>query len=412
MVAVHQILESPMPSEAAQRPGPLSGLRIVDLTQFILGPYATQTLGDLGADVIKVEGVEGDRQRRETGKIAPAKDLSAVFLQLNRNKRSVVLDLKTASGCEDLRRLIATADVFVHNMRPEAMARLGFGYDEVRALNPAIVYAAAVGYGAGGEYAGRQAFDDLIQGASGATALLPLYDGDPTPRPLPAYVADKVCGLFLAIGLLAAVQHRAATGEGQYVEIPMFETFTGFLLAEQLHGHAYSPPRGKIGSPGATTPFRKALKTRDGFIMMLAQDVAASDRFLRLGGVSAEEVQRRYGAAADGRGRLAAYHAMLGEAAAMRTTADWLACGDRENVPIMRVNGLEDLRNDPHLSAVGFFEERELADDGGRYLALRPAFEFSATPAGIRRDPPRLGQHTQEVLGEIQVRAQDPRSVS
>lgn len=385
--------------------GPLSGLKVIDLTQFVLGPYATQTLGDLGADVIKIEDVKGDRQRRETGKIAPAPDISATFLQINRNKRSVVLDLKTDADRERLRALIETADIVVHNMRPDAIERLGFSYAQVKAINPRIVYASAMGYGPGGAYSGRQAFDDLIQGASGATALLPLYDGDPAPRPMPTFMADKVCGLFLTIGILAALQHRALTGEGQHVEVPMFETFTGFLMAEHLHGHAYSPPRGKFGHPHAITPFRKALKTLDGYIMVAAQDTAASDRFLRLGGVSAEEVEARYAAAADGRGRLAAYHAMLGEAAATRTTADWLDCCAEQNVPIMRVNGLAELRDDPHLRAVGFFEERELADDGGSYVAMQPGLRFSATPAQIRRDPPRLGQHTQEVLSELQAAA-------
>ncbi len=385
----------------SSNPGPLSGTRIVDLTQFILGPYATQTLGDLGADVIKVEDPGGDRQRREVGKIAPAPDVSATFLQLNRNKRSVVLDLKQDEDRVRLERLIATADVFVHNMRPEAVDRLGFGYDRVRALRPDIVYAAASGYGEGGAYSGRQAFDDLIQGISGASALLPLYDGQDTPRPLPSYLADKACGLFMAIGVLAALNHRARTGEGQRVDVPMFETFAGFLLVEHLHGHAYSPARGRFGHPAAVTPFRTALRATDGYIMVLAQDTEASDRFLALGGIEADVARTRIAGAPDGRGRLAAYHAMLAEAAATRSVADWMEAGARANVPLMAVNRLEDRPDDPHLRDVGFFSERLIDEAVGRYVSMAPGWRFSGTPASVRRDPPRLGQHSDAIRARL-----------
>ncbi|OWK29922.1 CaiB/BaiF CoA transferase family protein [Sphingomonas mucosissima] len=385
----------------ADRSGPLAGIRVIDITQFVLGPYATQILGDLGAEVIKVETPSGDRQRREMGRIAPAEDVSATFLQLNRNKRSVVLDLKSDAGREHLRTLIRTADVFVHNMRPEAVERLGFGYREVQAIRPDIVYGWACGFGKGGAYAGRQAFDDLIQGAAGATALLPMYDGNPDPRPIPTYMADKVCGLMLVIGVQSALLHRERTGEGQEVKVPMLESFAGFLLVEHLHGHSYSPPRGKLGHPGALTPFRKALQTSDGYIMILAQDVDASDRYLALGGIDAAEVQRRYAAEPDGRGRVAAYHRMLAEAAATRTTTDWMDLGTKHSIPIMRVNSLESVLEDPHLTDVSFFSARPIDDEVGSYLAMAPGIEFSATPMAITREPPRLGQHTEEVLHSL-----------
>lgn len=386
----------------AEGAGPLAGIRVIDMTQFVLGPYATQLLGDLGAEVIKVETPTGDRQRREMGRIAPTKDVSALFLQLNRNKQSVALDLKVDHERDQLRALIGTADVFVHNMRPEAVQRLGFDYEAVRALRPDIVYGWACGFGDGGEYAGRQAFDDLIQGAAAATALLPLYDGNPEPRPLPTYLADKVCGLMLLTGIQAALVHRARTGEGQEVKVPMLESFAGFLLVEHLHGHSYDPPRGKFGHPGALTPFRKALRTSDGYIMVLAQDVEASDRYLALGGIDGAEIERRYAQEADGRGRVNAYHRMLAEVALTRTTAEWMALGTKHSIPIMRVNDLPGVLTDPHLSDVGFFTPRKIDDEVGSYLAMAPGISFSATPMSITRDPPRLGQHTADVLRALE----------
>ena len=166
-----------MKTEPESSPGPLHGVRVIDLTQFVLGPYATQTLGDLGADIIKIEEPSGDRQRHQ-GKAPKSQNMGPLYVALNRNKRSVTLDLKTDKGKDALCKLVRTGDVFIHNMRPEAIKRLGFGYDDVAALKPNIVYVEAVGYGSGGPYNGRQAFDDLIQAASGACDLLPLYDGD------------------------------------------------------------------------------------------------------------------------------------------------------------------------------------------------------------------------------------------
>ncbi|MGI8839698.1 MAG: CoA transferase, partial [Caulobacteraceae bacterium] len=205
-------------------PGALEGVRVIDLTQFVLGPYATQILGDLGADVIKIEAPEGDRQR--TGGKAPnSPTMGPMFVAFNRNKRSVALDLKSEAGRQALARLIETADIFIHNMRPEAVTRLGFSHEAVAAMKPDIVYVEAMGYAPEGPYAGRQAFDDLIQAASGACGLTGLVDEGAVFRPLPSIVADKTCGLFAAIAALAALRHKEKTGEGQYVCVPMLETF-------------------------------------------------------------------------------------------------------------------------------------------------------------------------------------------
>ena len=227
-------------------PGPLNGVTIIDLTEFIFGPYATQTLGDLGADVIKIEGPEGDRQRG-SGKYAKNAEMGSMFMALNRNKRSVTLDLKTEEGRAKLRALIPNAQVFIHNVRADAMARLGFAYEDVAKINPSIVYVHCVGYGSDGPYAGRQAFDDLVQAASGAADLLPRVDGNPDMRLMPSFIADKVSSQHAIWATLAALFHRERTGEGQFVEVPMFEAFTSFMLAEHLYGATFEPPVSRHG---------------------------------------------------------------------------------------------------------------------------------------------------------------------
>ena len=233
--------------------GPLAGVRVIDLTQFVLGPYATQTLGDLGADVIKIEEPAGDRQRR-SGKPPRSPSMGPLYVALNRNKRSVVLDLKTEPGRRALTRLIKTADIFIHNMRPTSIARLGFSYDAVAAIKPDIVFVEAMGFAPEGPYAGMQAFDDLIQAASGACGLAALVEPDARLRPLPTIVADKACGLFAAIASLAALRHKERTGEGQYVAVPMLETFTGFLMAEHLYNQTYVPPPATSATPPPSPP--------------------------------------------------------------------------------------------------------------------------------------------------------------
>jgi len=384
--------------------GPLAGIRIVDLTQFVLGPYATQTLGDLGADVIKVEEPGGDRNRKGTGKTAPAPDMAALFVEINRNKRSVVMDLKADEGRAQLRKLLETADVLIHNMRPASIQRLGFDYDSVKAIKPDIVYVVAMGFGSDGPYGGLQAFDDLIQGASGACDLLPYYDGDPALRPIPSIVADKTCGLFAVIATQAALVHRARTGEGQYVEVPMLETFTGFILAEHLNGHTYVPSRGKYGHPTTITPHRRPMKTKDGFIVILPNSQDSARRFIEMGGIPDPYNSPRY-LAAEGKGRVDAYYAMLNEAAATRTTEEWLKICAEVSIPAMRANRLDEVFEDPHFKATGFFEERELPGGIGRYRAMKPGLRFEKSPCAIRLDPPRTGQHTEEVLAEIAARA-------
>jgi crotonobetainyl-CoA:carnitine CoA-transferase CaiB-like acyl-CoA transferase len=385
-----------MTAKAAPQ-GPLHGVRVIDLTQYVLGPYATQTLGDLGADVIKIEEPTGDRQRNQ-GKAPKSTTMGPLFVALNRNKRSVAIDLKSEPGKRALQKLVRTGDIFIHNMRPEAIKRLGFGYADVAALKPDIIYVEAVGYGSGGPYNGRQAFDDLIQAASGACDLLPLYDGDKSLRPFPSIVADKTCGLFAAIAALAALQHRARTGEGQFVEVPMLETFTGFIQAEHIWGKTYPDVPGKFGHPTTITSHRKPYQTKDGYLVVMPASREGSVKFLELGGIPNAYESQRFLSAPDGKARVNVYYDMMREAALTHTTQEWMDLCDKHHIPAMRANEMSTLFEDPHFKAVGFFEERQIASEG-RYLAMKPGLNFSKSPCSIRLDPPTIGEHTDEVLG-------------
>jgi crotonobetainyl-CoA:carnitine CoA-transferase CaiB-like acyl-CoA transferase len=384
-------------SAAPRAKGPLDGVRVVDLTQFVLGPYATQTLGDLGADVIKVEEPSGDRQRA-AGKAPNSPTMGPVFVGLNRNKRSVALDLKEEPGRRALRRLVKTADIFIHNMRPEAIARLGFAYADVAALKPDIVYVEAMGYDPAGPYAGRQAFDDLIQAASGACGLGAMVDPAAPLRPVPSVIADKTCGLFAVIAALSALRHKERTGEGQYVAVPMLETFTGFLMAEHLYNQVYVPPTGRMGHTTTITPYRRPYRTKDGHLAVLAANREQSARFLALGGFPDAYESERFLSKSGGAARVAEYYAMMDEAALAHTTEDWMRLCAEHSIPAMRANTPDEIFDDPQLRET-LFEERDLEGEG-RYRAMKPGLRFAKTPVSIRRDPPPIGRHTEEVMAE------------
>ena len=385
-----------MASVTSEAAGPLAGMRIVDLTTILLGPVATQMLGDLGADVIKVESPGGDAVRGAGP--PPVEDgMGAIFLTNNRNKRAVVLDLKDPRGLEAMMRLIESADAFVHNMRPQAIDKLGLDYPAVSARNASIVYCGAYGFRRSGPYGHKPAYDDMIQAVSGLAALQAV-DGE--PRYVTSVIADKVTGLHVAVAVLAALVHRALTGEGQCIEVPMFETVVGFNMFEHLYGKTYEPPRGSMGYPRALSPDRRPYRTRDGWIGALPY----TDRQW----AALFEIANRPDLAADPRfktlpSRLAhidEVYATLGELLAERTTAEWLDALDAANVPSMPVNQPDDLVDDPHLAATGFWQKVEHRDLGTLRLPGIPA-QFSKTPGAIRRAPPALGEHSVEILTEI-----------
>ncbi len=246
--------------------GPLSGIRILDLTSVVAGPLATQMLGDMGADVIKIEAPEGDAPRHTGPARSPG--MAALFMGLNRSKRSLVLDLKHPGAQQALWRLIAGADVFVHSMRPQAIERLGFGHEAVCAQNPRIVYAALHGYRDGGPYSGQPAYDDVIQGQSGIAALMSQVAGEPLYAPM--IIADKTCALAIAGAVSAALFARERTGRGQFVEIPMFEQMVSFVLGEHLFGHNFVPPLGSLGYTRVLASWRRPYQTKDGYLCMMA----------------------------------------------------------------------------------------------------------------------------------------------
>jgi crotonobetainyl-CoA:carnitine CoA-transferase CaiB-like acyl-CoA transferase len=388
-------METPVTQASA---GPLDGVTVVDLTQFVLGPYATQILGDLGADIIKIEEPGGDRQR-SGGKAPKSKTMGPMFVAFNRNKRSVTIDLKEESGREILRRLIAKADLFIHNMRPDSIARLGFDYEAVKAVKDDIIYVEAMGYAPEGPYAGRQAFDDLIQAASGSFGLEGMVDPAAPFRPPASILADKTSGLHAAIAAMAAIRHKERTGEGQYVCVPMLECYTSFLMAEHLYGETFVPPTGRFGHTTTITPHRKPFRTKDGWLMVQPASRGQAAKFMELGGLPGAYESERFTSAPTSQDKVRIYYEMMAEAAAAHTNAEWMALTAANSVPAMVANGARDVLDDPQL-AVTLFEERELEGEG-RYRAMRPPLRFTKSPATIRREPPELGADTDEVLAEF-----------
>ncbi len=374
---------------------PLSGLRVLDLTTVIAGPYTTQLLGDFGADVIKVEPPGGD-MTRDIG-VARNEKMTALFLGSNRNKRSVVLDLKRLAAREALWRLVDGADILIHNIRPQKMAKLGFDPDSVLARNNKIVYGALLGYREDGPYGGMPAYDDVIQGQSGLAGTFQARDGEPVL--MPTIVADKTAALLASNGLLAGVIQRLITGKGVYVETSMFEGLVGYTLLEHQDGSMFRPPASGPGYPRALSPERRPHRTRDGYLCLLAYTDDQWRRFWDLIGAPGQALDPRFlsvGARAD---NIDALYRIAGEALAADDTESWLARLSEAEIPAGAVNRLEDLRDDRHLQATGFFRSFEHPSEGTLEIP-DTAYRFDREPLPVRRPQPRLGEHGHEVLAE------------
>ncbi len=393
---------------AREATGPLAGVRVLDMTSVVFGAYATQMLGDLGADVIKVEfpggrrGGGGDIMRwAGHGQPGGPEDLGPIFMTINRNKRSMLLDLREETAAKSLRRLIKTCDVFAVSVRYEGLRRLGLDYESVKAIRPDIIYVHGAGYGSEGPYAGEPAYDDLIQSASGLADLLPRVDGDPTPRLVPTLVADKVSGLFMSQAICAALYHRQRTGEGQFIEVPMLECVTSFNLAEHFYGHVYDPPTGPWAYTRVANPERKPFATKDGYIGLLPYTDKQWDQFFEVAGWGETfGKDPRFSDYKTRAGHVRELYGLVEEVTRTRTTEEWLARLKPLQIPVVRMNRLDELQEDPHLAAVALFERYE-HPQAGAYLSLRPPVKYAATPANIRRHPPRLGEHTDELLAEL-----------
>jgi crotonobetainyl-CoA:carnitine CoA-transferase CaiB-like acyl-CoA transferase len=372
--------------------GPLAGIRVLDLTAVVLGPLATQTLGDWGAEVIKIESLTGDTWRN-SGQFRN-RGMSGQFMAANRNKRSIALDLKHEDGKAVLRRLIAGADALVSNIRPAGLARLGFGYEVCRELNPKLVYAVATGFGQDGPWRARPAFDEIIQAASGFASAM---GTDEEPAFVPSLIGDKICGMALTSAVTAALLHRERTGEGQMVEVPMLETLAAFNSIEMFGGYAFEPPIGPSGYKRMKA--RRPVRTKDGWLTMLPysgdnwcaffeavghpeciEEFSVRDPVLR-----AQNIDRIYD--------------RMRDIAPTRTTAEWEALFLQIDVPHASFAKLTEVAEQPHLKAVGLFPVVDHPTEG-KLRQARPPARFSASPAEVRRLAPRLGEHTRDVLRE------------
>jgi crotonobetainyl-CoA:carnitine CoA-transferase CaiB-like acyl-CoA transferase len=376
---------------------PLEGLRIIDLTTVIMGPYATQTLADHGADVIKVEPPEGDVMRNGVPMRNPR--MGAISLLLNRNKRSVALDLKKEAGRAALLRLCKDADVLISNVRPAAMRRLRLGEDDVRAVNPRIINVALVGYGQSGPYAARPAYDDLIQGISGVGSLFE-RSGSTEPRYVPFAISDRIVALAAAHAVLAAVIQRDRTGEGVTVEVPMFETMAQFVLGDHFAGRVFEPDLGGTGYNRYLTANRRPYRTSDGYICVLIYMEKHWRGFMESLGRLEEMLANPRMATHTARANH--YHEAYGMVADIlltRTTAEWLELFDRLDIPCVPLNDLDAVIDDEHLNAVGFFETKEHPTEGTvRYTGVPNRWNGERLP--IRRHAPRVGEHSADVLRE------------
>jgi crotonobetainyl-CoA:carnitine CoA-transferase CaiB-like acyl-CoA transferase len=379
--------------------GPLAGVRVVDLTSVVLGAYATQMLGDLGADVLKVEAPAGDTTRLTGPRQSP--DMASVFLGLNRNKRSIVLDLKHEVARDALLRLIDTADVFVHNIRPQKLEKLGLGPDALLKRRPQLIYAGLHGFREDGPYRGRPAYDDIIQGLCGLTGLMDQLTGE--PRYAPTVIADKTCGMMGAHAILAALYHREKTGRGQFVEVPMFETMVAYLMVEHLFGRSFVPARGDTGYTRVLARWRKPYRTADGYVCMLAYTDAQWRRFWEAVGKPEMMRDPRFVDMTSRAANIDEVYRLAGEELASRTTAEWVALLDSLEIPSGPVRSLDEVMDDPHLAAIGFFRRMAHPSEGEIVMPDVP-LRFGDSPAGIGRLPPRTGEHSREILREIGMR--------
>jgi formyl-CoA transferase len=384
-----------MDTAPANRTGPLAGYRILDLTAVVLGPLATQILGDYGADVIKVEPPAGDLMRANG--VSKNRGMSSIFLAINRNKRSLSIDLKTPEGLEIIHRLLPSVDVVVHNMRVDAIERLGLGYGALAALKPDLVYCMATGFGESGPDAGKPAFDDVIQAASGIASLIGNETG--IPDYAPTLLADKTCGLALANAVLAALLHRERTGQGQLVEVPMLETMVAFTMAEHLGGLSFEPPIGGAGYARLLAGGRKPAPTRDGHVAMLPYTAAHWVAFFK--GVGRDDLAARYNLEDrhERNAKIRQIYADMASVTRLMSTDECLDLCERLDIPATRLYSIDELPQHPHLQAVGLFESVNHPSEGP-IRSVRPSTLFARSPAQISMHAPLLGQHTDEMMRE------------
>ncbi|MFD1559505.1 CaiB/BaiF CoA transferase family protein [Paraburkholderia silviterrae] len=375
--------------------GPLEGVRILDLTSNFMGPYAALLLADMGADVCKIESREGDTTRN----IGPSRHpgMGPIFLHLNRNKRSLVLDLKHPDGIGALRRMAASADVLLYSLRPHTMAKLGIAYEDVQRLNPRIIYCGAFGFGQNGPYASRPAYDDLIQAAVGMPVLQSRKSGPPDY--VATAIADRVVGMATSNAVAMALYRREKSGVGQQVSVPMLETFAHFVLGDHLYGHTFVPPLGDWGYARMMNPDRRPYRTRDGYIGVNVYADHHWRRFFVLSGHPEMTDDPRFATIGARTEHIAYLYAFLVQVFETKTSAQWVALLSEADIPVIEMNTPETLLNDPHMKAVGFFAEQEHPSEGTiRTLGIPQQWSESAPE--LRYPAPRLGEQTAQLLAE------------
>ena len=376
-----------------ERTGPLAGVRVVDLTAMVMGPYCTQIMADMGADVIKIEPPTGDATRYIS--VGPEPGLSGVFVNVNRGKRSVVLDLQCENDKQALAELIRTSDVFIHSMRYKAIFKLGLSYAEVAQLNPAIIYTNCYGYGRRGPDRDLTAYDDTIQADCGLVAAQELLTGEANYAG--TIIADKVTGLTALYSTMMALYHRERTGEGQEVEVSMFETMASFMLVEHANGAMFSPPLGAAKYPRVVSRNRRPYPTRDGQISALVYNDKQWSAFI--GAVQPDWNDPVFDTLEQRAKQIDHVYSLLARTFLQRTTQEWLDLLRSLDIPAAPVRSLDQLFDNPHLNAVDFFETVQTPQGAVRFPGV-PTW-FSQTPGRVHGGTPALGEHTQEVLCEV-----------
>src|ERR1043166_7754909 len=377
--------------------GPLEGIRIIDLTTVLMGPYATQMLGDYGADVVKIETLDGDVTRQ----IGPTRHpgMGPGFLNTNRSKRSLCLDLKKDAGREALLRLVASADVLVYNVRPQAMEPLRPRYGAVAAVNARLIYAGVFGFGQDGPYAAKPAYDDLIQGATALPALMAQTSEDGVPRYVPNALVDRIVGLTAVGAICASLVHRDRTGQGQRVDIPMFETMASFVWGDHMGGLTYEPPLDKGGYARHLSPDRRPYKTSDGYICVIVYNDKQWQNFFDATGRDDLRVHPKFATFAGRATNIDVVYAELARILETKTTAEWTAILEKADVPVMPMHDLESLLGDAHIVATDFAPVTDHPTEG-RIRNMRSSARWSETPVEMTRLAPRLSEHSTEILQE------------
>ena len=376
--------------------GPLEGVKVIDMTTVLMGPYATQMLGDYGADVIKVESLEGDVTRL----IGPTRHpgMGPVFLNTNRSKRSIALDLKKPGGREAVLRLIKRADVLVYNVRPQAMVRLQLGYDVVSDVNPRLIYAGVFGFGQDGPYAAKPAYDDLIQGATALPALM-AQTSDGVPRYVPNALVDRIVGLTAVGAICASLVHRDRTGRGQRLDIPMFETMAGFVMGDHMGGLTYEPPLDKGGYARHLSRDRRPYKTADGYICVIVYNDKQWASFFQATGRDDLRQNPNFASFAGRAANIDIVYAELARIFETKSTSEWIELLTKADVPVMPMHDLESILEDPHLVATGFFPVVDHPSEG-KIRSMKSSARWSETPVEPSRLAPRLNEHGSEILKE------------